>query len=343
MHFLITGTAGFIGFHLARRLLDEGHSVTGFDGMTRYYEVSLKERRHAILSTYSKFKPIIAMLESRKPLTEAFSSAPPDVVVHLAAQAGVRYSLENPDAYIGSNLVGSWNILDLCRQFRPNHLLLASTSSIYGANHTIPFKEADKADEPLTLYAATKKAMEVMAHSQSHLHKTPTTAFRFFTVYGPWGRPDMALFKFVSAILDGRPIDVYGHGQMSRDFTYIDDLVEAIVRLIPVIPQSATRTDAAIDTISMHAPFRIVNIGGGQPVALGAFIETVEEALGQKAFRNMLPMQQGDVPHTFAAPELLHSLTGYTPQTPVSEGVRRFVEWYRQAYRMNIKAAEIVE
>lgn len=332
MQFLVTGTGGFIGFHLARRLLEEGHSVTGFDGMTPYYDVSLKERRHAILSSYRNFHPVIAMLENRERLAEAFNSARTDVVVHLAAQAGVRYSLENPDAYIGSNLVGSWNILDLCRQFRPNHLLLASTSSIYGANSKIPFGESDKADEPLTLYAATKKAMEVMAHSQSHLHKIPTTAFRFFTVYGPWGRPDMALFKFVSAILDGKPIDVYGHGQMSRDFTYIDDLVEAIVRLIPVIPQSSTPTDAAIDTISMHAPFRIVNIGGGQPVGLEAFIETVEQALDQKALRNMLPMQQGDVPRTYAAPELLRSLTGYTPQTPVSEGVRRFVEWYSQAH-----------
>ncbi|PDS54582.1 UDP-glucuronate 5-epimerase [Rhizobium anhuiense] len=332
MQFLVTGTGGFIGFHLARRLLEEGHSVTGFDGMTPYYDVSLKERRHAILSNYSNFYPVIAMLENRDRLSEAFQYARPDVVVHLAAQAGVRYSLENPDAYIGSNLVGSWNILDLCRQFRPNHLLLASTSSIYGANSKIPFGESDKADEPLTLYAATKKAMEVMAHSQSHLHKIPTTAFRFFTVYGPWGRPDMALFKFVSSILDGKPIDVYGHGQMSRDFTYIDDLVEAIVRLIPVIPQSSTPTDDAIDTISMHAPFRIVNIGGGQPVGLEAFIETVEQALDQKALRNMLPMQQGDVPRTYAAPELLQSLTGYTPQTPVSEGVRRFVEWYSQAH-----------
>lgn len=332
MQFLVTGTGGFIGFHLAKRLLEAGHSVTGFDGMTTYYDVSLKERRHAILSSYVNFQPVIAMLEDRERLTEAFASARPDVVVHLAAQAGVRYSLENPDAYIGSNLVGSWNILDLCRQFRPNHLLLASTSSIYGANSKIPFGESDKADEPLTLYAATKKAMEVMAHSQSHLHQIPTTAFRFFTVYGPWGRPDMALFKFVSAILDGKPIDVYGHGQMSRDFTYIDDLVEAIVRLIPVIPQPSTPANAAIDTVSMHAPFRIVNIGGGQPVGLEAFIESVEQALDQKAVRNMLPMQQGDVPRTYAAPELLQLLTGYTPQTPISEGVRRFVEWYEQVH-----------
>ncbi|WP_064832438.1 NAD-dependent epimerase [Rhizobium phaseoli] len=343
MRFLVTGTGGFIGFHLARRLLEGGHSVTGFDGMTRYYDVSLKERRHASLSSYGNFQAVIAMLENRERLTEAFNVAQPDVVVHLAAQAGVRYSLENPDAYIGSNLVGSWNVLDLCRQFRPNHLLLASTSSIYGANSKIPFEESDKADEPLTLYAASKKSMEVMAHSQSHLHKIPTTAFRFFTVYGPWGRPDMALFKFVSAILNGKPIDVYGHGQMSRDFTYIDDLVEAIVRLIPVIPQASAPADPAIDTVSMHAPFRIVNIGGGQPVGLETFIETVEQALGQKALRNMLPMQQGDVPRTFAAPELLRALTGYTPQTPVAEGVRRFVEWYRQAFELKTKVVEPVE
>ncbi len=300
--------------------------------MTQYYDITLKERRHAILSEDEKFLPFIAMLEDRERLRDAFDQAQPDVVVHLAAQAGVRYSLENPDAYIGSNLVGSWNVLDMCRQFRPRHLLLASTSSIYGANSEVPFEESHKADEPLTLYAATKKAMEVMAHSQSHLHRIPTTAFRFFTVYGPWGRPDMALFKFVSAILNGRPIDVYGHGKMSRDFTYIDDLVESIVRLISVIPDPAHPTTSTADTLSMHAPFRIVNIGGGQPVGLEEFIETVEQALGQKALRNMLPMQQGDVPRTYAAPELLLSLTGYIPQTTVSEGVRHFVEWYRQSH-----------
>ena len=328
MRYLITGTAGFIGFHLARRLLDDGHFVTGFDGMTPYYDIRLKERRHAILARSNGFKPVIGMLEDRDALEKAAELGEPDVIVHLAAQAGVRYSLENPKAYVDSNLLGSWNMLELAKAVQPRHLLLASTSSIYGANEKIPFAETDRADEPMTLYAATKKSAELMAHSYAHLYNVPTTAFRFFTVYGPWGRPDMALFKFVDNILNGRPIEIYGEGRMSRDFTYIDDLVEGIVQLMGVVPAEENRVEG-IDTLSRHAPFRVVNIGGGQPVELMHFVETVEAALGKAAIRTMLPMQQGDVPRTFAAPELLTALTGFKPSIAVEDGVRRFVDWYR--------------
>lgn len=329
MRYLITGTAGFIGFHLAKRLLDDGHFVTGFDGMTPYYDVRLKERRHAILSRSNGFRPVVGMLEDRNALDMAAEVGEPDVIVHLAAQAGVRYSLENPKAYVDSNLIGSWNMLELAKAVQPKHLLLASTSSIYGANEKIPFAETDRADEPMTLYAATKKSGELMAHSYAHLYGIPTTAFRFFTVYGPWGRPDMALFKFVDSILNDRPIEIYGEGQMSRDFTYIDDLVEGIVRLMATVPTEANRVEA-IDTLSHHAPFRVVNVGGGQPVELMRFVETVEAAVGKPAIRQMLPMQQGDVPRTFAAPDLLNALTGFKPSISVEEGVKRFVDWYRE-------------
>ncbi|GCA49011.1 UDP-glucose 4-epimerase [Sinorhizobium sp. KGO-5] len=335
MRYLITGTAGFIGFHVAKRLIDEGHFVVGFDGMTPYYDVTLKERRHAILQRSNGFKAVTAMLEDRAALDRAAELAEPEVIIHLAAQAGVRYSLENPKAYVDANLVGSWNMLELAKAIAPKHLMLASTSSIYGANEKIPFAEADRADEPMTLYAATKKSMELMAHSYAHLYKVPTTAFRFFTVYGPWGRPDMALFKFVDAIDNGRPIDIYGEGRMSRDFTYIDDLVESIVRLSHIAPSEENRVapEKATDTLSRHAPFRVVNTGGGQPVELMTFVETVEKAVGRPAVRNMLPMQQGDVPRTFASPDLLEALTGFKPSVSVEEGVARFVEWYEQNYR----------
>jgi UDP-glucuronate 4-epimerase len=330
MRYLITGTAGFIGFHLARRLLGEGHFVVGFDGMTPYYDVRLKERRHAILALSNGFRPVLGRLEDRAALDHAAELAEPEVIVHLAAQAGVRYSLQNPQAYVDANLTGSWNVLELSRAVQPRHLLLASTSSVYGANEAVPFAETDRADEPMTLYAATKKSMELMAHSYAHLYGVPSTAFRFFTVYGPWGRPDMALFKFVEAILKGEPIDIYGEGRMSRDFTYVDDLVEGIVRLIDVVPSELNRVGG--DTLSRQAPFRTVNIGGGQPVELMRFVETVEAALGRAAVHNLLPMQPGDVPRTFASPALLRALTGYTPSTPIETGVERFVEWYREYY-----------
>jgi len=331
MRYLITGTAGFIGFHLAKRLLDDGHFVVGFDGMTQYYDVALKEKRHAILSRSNGFKAQIGMLEDSDALNRAADLAEPEVIIHLAAQAGVRYSIECPKDYVNSNLIGSWNILELAKNLQPKHLLLASTSSIYGSNEKVPFAESDRADEPMTIYAATKKSMELMAHSYAHLHKVPTTAFRFFTVYGPFGRPDMALFKFVDAILKGQPIDIYGEGMMSRDFTYIDDLVESIIRLSHIAPSEDNRVteEGVTDTLSKHAPFRVVNIGGGQPVELMRFVETVETVLGQKAIRNMLPMQQGDVPRTYASPDLLRALTNYAPETPVETGVQHFVEWYR--------------
>lgn len=332
MHYLITGTGGFIGFHLARHLLEEGHRVTGFDGMTPYYNLRLKEARHAALGQFPAFRPVIGMLEDQRLLESTLEEGAPEVIVHLAAQAGVRYSLENPKAYLDSNLTGSWNILELAKTVGVRHLMLASTSSVYGANDKIPFAEADRADEPLTFYAATKKAMEMMAHSYAHLHKVPTTAFRFFTVYGPWGRPDMALFKFVKAMLEDREVEIYGEGKMSRDFTYIDDLVQGIVALSKVAPDESNRVTlpGVSDTLSNQAPFRVVNIGGGQPVGLLDFVETIEQVMGKPARRKMLPMQKGDVPRTYASPDLLVALTGKKPEIGLDIGVKAFVDWYLQ-------------
>jgi len=331
MRLLITGSAGFIGFHLTRRLLADGHTVVGYDGMTPYYDVRLKQARLEILRAQPGFTPVTAMLEEAGALMRAADLAAPDVIVHLAAQAGVRYSLENPRAYIDANLIGSWNVLDVARAVRPKHLVAASTSSVYGANLRVPFAETDRADEPLSLYAATKKGMEAMAHAYAHLHRLPTTMLRFFTVYGPWGRPDMALFKFVDAITAGRPIEVYGHGKPQRDFTYIDDLTEAIVRLIAIVPDEANRVmrPGVTDSLSLQAPFRVVNIAGGQPVVLDELIAAVEAALGRKAQRTLLPMQPGDVPVTHASPALLEALTGFKPGTTIAEGVQAFVAWYR--------------
>lgn len=327
MRFFITGTAGFIGFHLARKLLQDGHDVVGFDGMTPYYSLRLKEARNAGLAQFPSFRFVQGMLEDKALLQETVKTFKPDVIVHLAAQAGVRYSLENPKAYLDSNLIGSWNILEIAREVGVGHLMLASTSSVYGANPGIPFRETDKADEPLTFYAASKKSMEVMAHSYAHLYKVPTTAFRFFTVYGPWGRPDMALFKFVKAMLDEQEIEIYGEGRMSRDFTYIDDLIDSIIDLSKVPPSEVNRV-AEIDTLSAEGPFRTVNLGGGQPVGLLDFIEVIEKAMGKRAKRKMLPIQKGDVPRTFASPDLLLALTGRKPETGVEEGVGAFVRWY---------------
>ena len=327
MHYFITGTAGFIGFHLARKLLENGHEVSGFDGMTPYYNLRLKEARNASLMQFPSFRFTTGMLEDRGAVEEAVGKARPDVLIHLAAQAGVRYSLENPKAYLDSNLVGSWNILEVARENTIKHLMLASTSSVYGANPVIPFREIEKADEPLTFYAATKKASELMAHSYAHLYRIPTTAFRFFTVYGPWGRPDMALFKFVKAIIEDREIEIFGEGKMSRDFTYVDDLVDSIIALSKIAPSEDNRV-AGIDTLSHQAPFRSINIGGGQPVGLLDFVETIETIMARRAKRKMLPMQQGDVPRTFASPDLLVALTGSKPETGLDVGVRHFVEWY---------------
>jgi UDP-glucuronate 4-epimerase len=331
MRVLVTGTAGFIGFHLARRLLAAGHAVAGVDSMTPYYDVSLKERREEILLAQPGFINHRLALEDAAGLDSVVAAFAPEIIVHLAAQAGVRYSLENPRAYISSNIVGSHNILESCRHHPVRHLMMASTSSVYGANTEMPFRETDKADHPLTLYAATKKASEEMAHAYSHLWKIPITMFRFFTVYGPWGRPDMALFKFVKNTIEGRPIDVYNHGQMKRDFTYIDDLVDAIVSVIACPPVEG-RPVSPVDTLSPVAPHRVLNIGGGQPVGLLDYIDTIEQALGIPIIRNYLDMQPGDVPSTSASPALLEALIGSRPQTPIGVGVAEFVRWYLEYY-----------
>ncbi len=333
---LVTGTAGFIGFHLARRLLEDGFRVHGYDGMTDYYDPALKRARHALLLAHPAFSATEAMLEDFETLSSAARDFAPDVIVHLAAQAGVRYSLEAPRAYLDSNVIGTFHVLEAARA-RPGgirHLLIASTSSVYGANADMPFRETDKADTQMSLYAATKKATEALAHAHAHLWQVPTTVFRFFTVYGPWGRPDLALFKFVDAILDGRPIDVYGHGEMERDFTYIDDLVDGIRALIDVVPARPERPSdiACGDSLSPVAPFRIVNIGNARKVRLLDFIEAIEEAVGRKAIRNYLPMQKGDVPATWADTTLLATLTGVRPATDLRLGIRRFVDWFRAHY-----------
>ncbi|MDE2361426.1 MAG: GDP-mannose 4,6-dehydratase [Hyphomicrobiales bacterium] len=329
MRFFVTGSAGFIGFHLCRRLLADGHLVDGFDAMTPYYDPELKRRRLRILERTNGFRNTIGHLEDMTALEAAYRAAAPDVVVHLAAQAGVRYSLENPRAYVDSNFVGTFNLLECARAAPPKHVLLASTSSVYGVSRDTPFYETNATDRPITIYAATKKATEAMAHAQAHLWRTPTTAFRFFTVYGPWGRPDMAPLKFLQAIEAGGTIDVYNNGDMLRDFTYIDDLVEGIVRLIDRPPGEAPACEG--DTLSPDAPFRIVNIGRGAPVQLMDFIAELERAAGKTAKKNFLPMQKGDVPVTFANCDLLERLTGYRPSTGIDKGVAALVAWYRGA------------
>lgn len=326
---VVTGHAGFIGFHLTRRLLERGNHVLGLDGMTAYYDPQLKRDRLAQLEHLGDFTHSALMLERRKDVKSAITRYQPDVIVHLAAQAGVRYSLENPAAYIDSNVVGTFNLLEAAREVRPAHLLMASTSSVYGGNKKMPFAEADRTDAPVSLYAATKKATEHLAHSYSSLHRLPITAFRFFTVYGPWGRPDMAIFKFVEAIKGGRAIDVYGNGRMRRDFTYIDDLVLSLERLMDLPPILGEPVGDS-DSISDVAPFRSVNIGGGTPVELMDFVRAIEEALGIRAEINFLPMQAGDMVETFADPSLLRQLIGHVPHTALSEGVSHFVDWYNE-------------
>lgn len=331
----ITGTAGFIGFHLAHFLVKEGFQVFGYDGFTDYYDVGLKRNRHSILTEYPNFSCEEGMLEDDGLLDRVADDFGPDVIVHLAAQAGVRYSLEQPRAYVSANVLGTLNVLEVARRLEVKHLLMASTSSVYGANTDMPFMETEKTDTQLTIYAATKKANESMAHSYAHLWGIPTTMFRFFTVYGAWGRPDLALFKFVSAMLSDRPIDIYNHGEMYRDFTYVDDLVKAIRLLIDVPPKRPV--DGLVeagDSLSPAAPYRVVNIGNSEKVKLIDFIDAIEKVLGKKAIRNYMPMQKGDVLATWADASLLHTLTGYRPQTPVLEGIQHFIDWYREYYRV---------
>ncbi len=331
----ITGSAGFIGYHLAKVLLDEGMIVHGVDGMTDYYDVGLKQKRHQMLLQRPGFTADEAMLEDHEALDAMADAFRPDIIVHLAAQAGVRYSLENPRAYINANVVGTFNVMEIARRHEVRHLMMASTSSVYGANTEMPYCETHKADSPMTIYAATKKATEAMGHSYAHLWNLPTTMFRFFTVYGPWGRPDMAYFKFVEAMLDGREIDIYNHGDMFRDFTYVEDLVRGIRLLmdaVPVRPESAE--DIALgDSLSPVAPYRVVNIGNSETVRLLDFVDAIEAELGVTAKRNFMPMQKGDVPATWANADLLKSLTGYKPQTNVRDGIAKFVSWYREYYQ----------
>jgi UDP-glucuronate 4-epimerase len=327
MRYLVTGTAGFIGFHLARRLLSEGHVVVGIDGITPYYDQTLKRRRHDILCQMSGFTAHEIMLENTDRLAGCVRSASADAVIHLAGQAGVRYGIENPRVYIDSNIVGTFGLLEALRAAPCRHLIIASTSSVYGNNPIQPFEEIHSTDHPLSLYAASKKATEALAFSYASLCSLPTTVIRLFTVYGPWGRPDMAIFKFTKNILEDKPIDVYHSGKMVRDFTYVDDAVEAIGHLIKRPPHNQ-----GTGPVIAQAPYRVVNVGGGHPVGLDAFIAAIESVIGRKARRRNLPMQAGDAPETFASITLLEKLTGFKPATPLADGIRAFVTWYRDYY-----------
>jgi UDP-glucuronate 4-epimerase len=333
MRILVTGTAGFIGAHLAHKLLDRGDEIIGIDNVNDYYDVSLKEARLARLRARPGFTEVRIALEEREKLFAVFARHRPARVVNLAAQAGVRYSLENPHTYVDANLVGFCNVLEGCRHHEVEHLVYASSSSVYGANTAMPFSVHHNVDHPVSLYAATKKANELMAHTYSHLFGLPTTGLRFFTVYGPWGRPDMALFKFTRNILAGQPIDVYNYGHHRRDFTYIDDIVEGVVQTLDKIaaPNSQWSGDEP-DPGTSRAPYRLYNIGNNEPVELLRFIEVLEQSLGRQAEMNLLPMQDGDVPDTYADVDDLMRDTGYRPATPIETGIARFVEWYRDYY-----------
>ena len=334
MKVLVTGAAGFIGMHCALRLLERGDVVLGLDNLSDYYDVRLKEARLEQLAKHPGFRFFRMDISNREAVQKLFGEEQPQRVLHLAAQAGVRYSLVNPDAYVRSNLVGFANVLEACRDAGVGHLVFASSSSVYGGNAKLPFAEGDPVDHPVSVYAATKRSNELMAHAYAHLYRLPCTGLRFFTVYGPWGRPDMALFLFTRAILEGKPIDVFNHGRMERDFTYIDDIAEGVVRVLerPAAPDLAydpRRPDLA----TSNAPWRIYNIGNHQPVNLLTYIETLEDALGRKAVKNFLPLQPGDVPVTHAEVDALRSAVGFAPSTPVQSGVRRFVDWYCSYYR----------
>ncbi len=335
MKILVTGVAGFIGYFTARKLLDVGHEVVGLDNLNEYYDPELKRARLRQIETRNGFHFVKADLADRAAMEALFETERPDRVIHLAAQAGVRHSIAHPHDYIASNLTGFLHVLEGCRNAGVKHLVYASSSSVYGANTKMPFSEHDAADHPLSLYGATKKANEMMAHSYAHLYGLPVTGLRFFTVYGPWGRPDMALFTFTRRILAGEPIDVYNHGRHARDFTYIDDIVEGVVRICDLIPESDPGWNAhAPDPASSRAPYRIYNIGNREPVELMDFIAAIEKATGRTAEKNYLPMQPGDVPATHADVGDLIRHAGFSPATPVEEGVERFVAWYRDYYRV---------
>lgn len=338
MKILVTGNAGFIGFHTAKRLLERGDSVVGFDSVNDYYDVSIKKARLKILEetahrTGSEYHFIHANLADEQAVNECFEKHEIARVINLAAQAGVRYSLENPRSYVESNVIAFTNILEACRHHQVEHLTYASTSSVYGANTRMPFSEHRSTEHPLQFYAATKKANEMMAHSYSHLFRLPTTGLRFFTVYGPWGRPDMALFKFTKNILEDKPIPVFNHGNHTRDFTFVEDIVEGIIRASDDVAKPNPEWDSdAPDPATSNAPFRIFNIGNNNPVKLSAYIEAIEDALGKKAKKELLPLQPGDVPDTYADSTELERAVGYKPATPVTEGVAQFVAWYREFY-----------
>ena len=335
MKFFVTGSAGFIGYHISKRLLDEGWRVIGIDCMSDYYEVSLKSRREEMLLQSKDFRSIHEKVETPEVLLRLFEEEKPNVVIHLAAQAGVRYSIENPRAYLESNIVGTFELLQAARTFPPDHMLLASTSSAYGANENMPYKENDKADNQMSFYAATKRSTESMAHSYSHLFNLPITIFRFFTVYGPWGRPDMAIFRFTKSILNGQKIDIYNHGNMVRDFTYIDDIVEGIVRCCGKPATANVEFDPLNpDPATAAAPHRVFNIGNSQPTELLRFIEVMEQALGRESVKDFRPMQPGDVVATAADTKALKEWVGFTPSTSIELGVSHFAKWFKLYYRL---------
>ena len=332
MKIFITGSSGFIGFHLCKKLLDKGHNVCGYDSMNTYYDIRLKKARYEILKKYKNFSFSKGKVENQKILNKLILKFKPRVIIHLAAQAGVRYSIENPKVYLDSNIVGTFNVIEAAKKIKVKHLLIASSSSVYGANKNLPFKEIDKTETQLSIYAATKKSTESIAHSYSHIWKVPTTVLRFFTVYGPWGRPDMALFKFTKGILNKKKIDIYNQGKMYRDFTYIDDIVDGVCLLINKAPNLNRVKKFTNDSLSSVAPFRILNIGNTQKIYLLDFINALEKEIGLKALRNYKPMQKGDVLMTLSDTSLLKKLTEYKPKTNYKVGIKKFLDWYLKYY-----------
>jgi UDP-glucuronate 4-epimerase len=335
MKILVTGAAGFIGMTASLKLLARGDEVVGLDNLNDYYDVNLKHNRLKRLTSHASFRFVQLDVGDRPGMEALFAAEKFDRVIHLAAQAGVRYSLQNPHAYVDSNLIGFVNVLEGCRHSQVQHLVYASSSSVYGGNTKMPFSEHDSVDHPVSLYAATKKANELMAHTYSHLYNLPTTGLRFFTVYGPWGRPDMALFLFTKAIMDGRPIDVYNYGNMQRDFTYVDDIVEGVIRVLDRVATPNAAYDSALaDPATSNAPYRVFNIGNNNPVPLLDFVACIEDALGKKAEKRLLPLQDGDVPATYANTDALREWVGFVPGTSIQTGIGNFVAWYRDYYRV---------